>query len=425
MLKLGPRWRISTLSRLTTSGLGLTVAFSLLLAACGSPDPTVARTARPTPTTAAATVAPADDREPWKIEWDELKVAAREEGKIVVIGGSAAIRYRPMFKYFGDKFGIKVVSAGGNSRDLVDRVLAERSVGRYTIDFFISGLTTSTERLIPNGVLQPIDPLLLLPEVRDLNNWLDNRRVYVDPEKKYIISYAASAGNVLLAATLNTDNVSADEARTVHSVWDYLKTDWKIISTPATDPGATGFYNRQWWHPDAGPAFVEAWFRHPNITWRSDARTIEIGLVKGTWDASIMALTVTGGKAELVAAGAPIIEIEEIPGVIENWTDAVVLSGTQSANIMSAVDKPVHPNAQKLLVNWWLSHEGQTQRHIMSERRTDPSQSLRTDVTEMGNTIPANRRIEGVRYTFLEDTPGYDPVQGLADVKRLWVEIHG
>ena len=417
MLKLGPRSRIRRLARLTITGFGLSVLFSLLLAACGSPEPTP--TAPPTPTTVGAI----DDREAWEIEWDELAAAAREEGELIVIGGSAAIVYRPLFKHFGDKFGIKVHSAGGSSRALVDRVLAERSVGRYTIDLFISGLGTSTERLIPNGVLQPIDPLIFLPDVIDLDNWLDNRRIYVDPEKKYIISYAASANNVLTGARINTNNVSTEQALAIHSVWDYLDSGWNIVSTPITDPGATGSYNTLWWHPDAGPEFVEAWFRSPIITWMTDVRTIQIGVVRGTFDAEVMSVGIGGEFDELEAAGAPIISISDIPGVQENWTDAVVLSGTASGDIVSAVDNPLHPNAQKLMLNWWLSHEGQTQRHLLTVAR-NPSQSLRTDVTEMGNTAPRNRRKEGATYAFLEDTPGYDPIEALDEMKALWASIH-
>ena len=420
MLKLAPRSRISTLSRLST-GLGLSVVFSFLLAACGSPELTPTPTVPPTPSTAGAT---ADEREAWQIEWDDLIVAAREEGELLIVGGGATIVYRPVFKYFGDKFGIEVRSSGGSSRQIVDRVLAERSVGRYTIDLFISGLSTSTERLIPNGVLQPIAPLLFLPEVNDLSNWYGNRRVYVDPDKKYVISFSASAGNVLINATLNTNNISADEARTIRSVWDFLNTDWNIVSTPITRGGPAGSYTTLWWHPDTGPAFVEAWMRHPNITWMAEPRAIQTGLIRGTYDADIMTASVGGETQALIDAGAPIIEIENVPGVAENWTDAVVLSGTQSRDIMSAVDNPLHPNAQKLFVNWWLSKEGQTQMHVLTTARR-PDQSLRTDVTEMGNSEPARRRIEGRRYTFLEDTPGYDPIKSLDDMKRLWTEIHG
>ncbi len=416
LFTLGPRRRMRTLSRLASTALGLSVVFSLLLAACGSPEPTP--TAPATPTAVGAV----DDREAWEIEWDELVAAAREEGELVMVGGGAVVAYRPLWKYFGDKFGVEIQSSGGSSRQIVDRILAERSVGRYTIDFFISGLGTSTERLIPNGVLQPIAPLLFLPEVNDLSNWLDNRRIYVDPDQKYVISYAASAGNVLGRARINTNAISQDEARTIHSVWDYLETDWNIVSSPITSAGVSGSYTNLWWHPDAGPEFVEAWFRHPNITWLTDPRTILTGVITGTWDAAITAESSSSGTRELIAAGAPLAAIEDIPGVQENWTDAVILRGQASREIVSAMADPPHPNAQKLLLNWWLSKEGQTQRHLLITA-SDPSQSLRTDVTEMGNVLPAEQRKEGVKYAFLEETPGYDALKGLDDMRTLWAEI--
>ena len=131
---------------------GLVLGATLgLLAACGSPDPTA------TPQPVDDPAAP-DTREAWEVQWDELQVKAREEGELVIIGGSAAVVYRPLFKFFGDKYGVNVRSSGGSSRQLVDRILAERNAGRYTIDLFISGLGTSLERLVPNGVLQPIEP---------------------------------------------------------------------------------------------------------------------------------------------------------------------------------------------------------------------------------------------------------------------------
>ena len=99
---------------------GLVLGATLgLLAACGSPDPTA------TPQPVDDPTAP-DTREAWEVQWDELQVKAREEGELVIIGGSAAVVYRPLFKFFGDKYGVKVRSSGGSSRQLVDRILAER-----------------------------------------------------------------------------------------------------------------------------------------------------------------------------------------------------------------------------------------------------------------------------------------------------------
>ena len=396
---------------------GLVLGATLgLLAACGSPDPTA------TPQPVDDPTAP-DTREAWEVQWDELQVKAREEGELVIIGGSAAVVYRPLFKFFGDKYGVKVRSSGGSSRQLVDRILAERKAGRFTIDLFISGLGTSLERLVPNGVLQPIEPLLILPEVNDLSNWSAGRRRFVDPGREYIISYAASAGSGIEASWYNTNRLTTEDVQSITSVWDYLDKDWLFVTTPPTDPGSSGGWTSRWWAPDVGPEWVEAWIRNPNVTWMIDARAIQDGLVRGRWDLEIMTVGVGGEFERLQELAATIANIDQDPVIRDQWTDLNFLSGTASGDIVSAVDRPLNPNAQQLLLNWWLSHEGQTQRHILTTDR-NPDPTLRTDVTEWGNTLPEDRRVPGKEYAFLEDTPGYDPVQGLEDMVALWESIH-
>ena len=401
-----------------TAGIGLVLGTLLsLLAACGSDDPT------PTAPPSAAETATPDTREAWEVQWDELQVKAREEGELVIIGGSAAVVYRPLFKYFGDKYGVKVRSSGGSSRELVDRILAERNAGRFTIDLFISGLGTSTQRLIPNGVLQPIEPLIILPGVNDLSNWEGNTRRFVDPERTYIISYAATAGSGITGSWYNTNRLTEDDVRSLTSVWDYLEKDWQFVTTPPTDPGSAGGWNSRWFAPDIGPEWVEAWIRNPNVTWMTDARAVQDGLVRGRWDLEIMTVGVGGEFDRLQSLAAPIKNIDQDPVIRDQWTDLNFLSGTASGDIVSAVEHPLNPAAQQLLLNWWLSHEGQTQRHILTTDR-NPSPTLRTDVTEWGNTLPEERREPGKGYAFIEDTPGYDPVQGLEDMQALWASIH-
>jgi hypothetical protein len=60
------------------------------------------------------------------------------------------------------------------------------------------------------------------------------------------------------------------------------------------------------------------------------------------------------------------------------------------------MDKPAHPNAAKVLVNWLLSREGQIalQRDGEAAGRTD---SLRIDIPK-NDVHPMMRRKEGVKY---------------------------
>ncbi len=64
--------------------------------------------------------------------WDDTLAKAKEEGKLVaVLGGSASRNYRPIFKYFQDKYGIRTVVSTGGGRRQADRLLAERGAGKY------------------------------------------------------------------------------------------------------------------------------------------------------------------------------------------------------------------------------------------------------------------------------------------------------
>lgn len=104
--------------------------------------------------------------------WDEVMGKAKEEGTLVVVlGGGASRRYRPIFKFFENKFGIRTVASTGSGRKQAARILAERGAGKYKVDIIMTGDTTGNTRLLPNGVVDPIAPVLFYPEVVDRSLW--------------------------------------------------------------------------------------------------------------------------------------------------------------------------------------------------------------------------------------------------------------
>jgi len=138
--------------------------------------------------------------------WDETLAAAREESKlIVVLGGGASRRYRPVFQYFEDKFGIQTVVSTGSGRKQADRLLAERGARRYKVDIIMTGGTTGNTRLLPNGVIDPITPELFLPDVVDKSLWYKGRHYYSDPKESYIFAFSATADLTPIAMRFNTD----------------------------------------------------------------------------------------------------------------------------------------------------------------------------------------------------------------------------
>ena len=158
------------------------ISLVFLLSACASPTPTPAPTPTPgvpTPTSPAPTMTSAEPTptpEPtWEDLWNDLVVKAKEEGELVIVGGSSLTRNIPMYEAFEREFGIKVnLSAGGSSR-ASDRILAERAAGLYTIDHFLSGPGTMARVLIPNNFFREILPELFVPEILDMSNYYQNR----------------------------------------------------------------------------------------------------------------------------------------------------------------------------------------------------------------------------------------------------------
>ena len=81
---------------------------------------------------------------------------------------------------------IKVTTAGGHGSELGARILAERRAGKYLVDLYAGGPTTPYRALYLSKALDPIAPLLLLPEVTDVSKWFTGKHVYADPEDRYL-----------------------------------------------------------------------------------------------------------------------------------------------------------------------------------------------------------------------------------------------
>ncbi len=102
-------------------------------------------------------------------KWKQLIKAAQAEGKLVITGaGSVQRHFAKIFDAFERKFGIKIVYSLGRGAQETERILAERGAGRFTVDIGHHSTGNAIERLQPAGLLDPIPPLLIHPEVTDV-----------------------------------------------------------------------------------------------------------------------------------------------------------------------------------------------------------------------------------------------------------------
>jgi hypothetical protein len=168
----------------------------------------------------------------WEKEWNALIGAAKKEGKVVVAGSPDTVVRKDMPAAFTARFGIPVEYLSGRS-DLAEKIKTERAAGVFSVDIFFAGITTFTEVLFAEKMLDPLRPALLLPEVLEPGNWKTGKIWFIDPEGRYVLRLLNYVTEMFF---INTQHVKPGEIR---SIRDLLNPNWrgKIV---AYDPTVAG-----------------------------------------------------------------------------------------------------------------------------------------------------------------------------------------
>lgn len=319
-------------------------------------------------------------KESWVVEWKRAIAGARKEGKVSVLGAGAAELNRTVASEFKNKFGISVEFVLGRSLQLIEKVMTETRAGIYSYDLQISGPTNMIAILKPAGLLDSIEPELILPEVKDPAAWYENR-LFIDTDNKIALMTAGpSAGAVLI----NTNMVEKDEIR---SSSDLLNPKWKgkiVIDDPSQSGPSTMLQvialGPQGW--DYVKKLAE---QKPIIT--RDSRLAMEGVARGKYPVGM-----TANPEEYRQFKHLSLPIEKV-----NLSDAIHIS--ESAGNLALFKNAPHPNASKVFINWILSREGAD---IYS--RAKFRQSNRIDVPT-DYLSPEEVRQPGVKYfnTTVED----------------------
>ena len=107
----------------------------------------------------------------WEKKWNATIAAAKKEGSVVVAGPPDPMVRRELPARFKARFGIPVEYIGGRGSQTAAKLRAERRARVYTVDVFMGGLSTIASILHPEHMLEPLKPLLFLPEVVDPSKW--------------------------------------------------------------------------------------------------------------------------------------------------------------------------------------------------------------------------------------------------------------
>ncbi len=314
----------------------------------------------------------------WEAEWGRTLKAAEQEGEI---------SYYTLGDYgflagFEKKFPrIKVKVVPGRGADLLSRIMTERRAGKYLVDVARIG-NTSPYALYQGKVLQPIASAFILPEVKDESKWWLGKHHYVDPDGKYIFVPVGSVSVNMVA--LNTELVNPSE---LGSFWDLLNEKWrgKIV---VLDPRSGG-YGRSgaryvYYHPQLGAEYLRRLFTEQVVMVSRDYRQAIDWVAQRRF--SILLFGNGDDVLQAKAQGLPLNVVDT-----SSWKEGGALE--PAAFTVAWMDKPPHPNASKIFINWLLSREGQ----IAVQKEGETNDSLRVDIPKT-EVRPMIRRREGAKY---------------------------
>ena len=163
---------------------------------------------------------------------------------------------------------------------------------------------------------------------------------------------------------------------------------------------------------------MERLFGELKPTIMSDDRLIADQLMVGAFDICLCSGG-TDAMDKARAAGAPIGDFSKKRATWKERETLTMISGT----FIPIMDRAPHPNAARVLINWFYSKEGQEAYHVHSVRPT-PKPSLRADITEWGKTLPGERVQPGKDIVIMQEVPGFDLMEGLRISKEIWDKYH-
>jgi ABC-type Fe3+ transport system substrate-binding protein len=340
----------------------------------------------------------------WQVEWDKIVRAAEVEGQLTIYG--CCYEYDRIVDGFKKKYSkIKISTVIGSGNQLATRIIAERRGEKYIPDVVSSGANTLHDALYKANALDPIKPVLVLPEVLDLTKWYQGEHRYIDPEKRYIFAFVANSqsGQIIY----NVKQVNPTE---FNSYWDLLNSKWKgkMTSLDPTSFGMGAALQFFYFHPELGPAFLKKLYGEMQVTVSRDPRQMTDWIAAGKFP---MCIRCNAGSevGKAVQQKLPIGYLDT-----ESWKEGG--SSSAAGGTLGIPTRAPHPNAAKLFVNWFLSREGQIA--LQKLGRPDAHNSRRIDIPK--DDVDSYNRLEDGKKYFDLAKPEY---QDLTPIFKLVKDV--
>lgn len=298
-------------------------------------------------------------------EWDITLRKAQKEGKVSLVSSVLGQVPQALTESFKKKYNIDLEFVSGRGGEIATRILAQRKAGLYLTDVYLGGSTTLYTQIKPSGILEPLEPLFVLPELKDPETvrktwwgggfrWLDDQHVGL-----------AMSTYVSPGLAINTKLVRPDE---IKGYQDLLNPKWKekIIFNDPTVAGSGGKQFGIVGSRIIGWEYWEKIAQQQPVIHRNERLLAE-------WLAQGKYAVLLGIREEIirefVEAGAPLTYVSPVEG-------SYITSGT---GVIAYLNNAPHPDGSRIFINWLLTQEGQS---IFARANAVPSSRL--DVSTEG-----------------------------------------
>ena len=123
-------------------------------------------------------------------EWEKTIELAKKEGKVVAsIPPSPELR-KSMELAFTRRYGVGVEFVPARGGAIIQRMVSEAKTGTQYFDLHIGGTESIVTGLLPEKVLDPVEPYMMLAEVKDPKQWWGGY-IWADNAKRYIYNFVA------------------------------------------------------------------------------------------------------------------------------------------------------------------------------------------------------------------------------------------
>lgn len=273
-------------------------------------------------------------------EWEELLLAGKEDGELVLIGDPALGGV--FVEQFEADTGISVQFISAGRREGRVRYYREIESGNPTIDIYFGG--SSLMALVAKNLLVPIGEKLVLPEVLNSENWREGKIPFVDNAGVYLpLSSQYVSGKVLI----NTDVIDVDDIHT----WDDLLSPEYSGKIASHDPRGSGGGQilAVYLDDQKGDEYLEALYNGQNVEFSTDYRQITDWVARGTYPIGLSAVPRDIDKYRAQGlTNLSVITMEDSPGYLVGG----------SAALSVPINSP-NPNAAAVFANWFLSKHAQ------------------------------------------------------------------